>query len=157
MPARYQGGHLVLKINFLNGRLFNRLLHLDGRAEYSAEQGKILSALWLDSPRTIANISAITGLAKSTLTSMLKRLEDQGHITITSSPDDARVKLVGLTQRGKDQEKIGNAVSKQLAEQFYKGFTDEEKDQLDQLLLRVEANLNEGLNTVGCAPRKGEE
>lgn len=50
MPASKKGGYLTLHIQLLNARLFNHLLAADGRALYSAEQGKILSSLWEKEP-----------------------------------------------------------------------------------------------------------
>ena len=68
------GGYLVSKIQHYNGRLFNRYLTEDGRAVYNAEQGKILSALWEQNPQTVSMLAPKTGLAKSSLTLMLKNL-----------------------------------------------------------------------------------
>lgn len=146
MPATKRGGHLNLLINHLNGRLFNRLLKNDGRALYSAEQGKILSALWDRHPQTATELSQITGLANSTLTPMLKRLEtEQGLITSVVAEDDKRKKLFDLTELGQEQKHVGEEVSDQLSEIFYSGFTDAEIDQLEDYLRRIVDNLTSAM------------
>lgn len=146
MTISKSGSYLTLQVRFLNGRLFNRLLAQDGRAIYSAEQGKILSALWRKSPQTATDIAIVTGLANNTLTQMLKKLEEKGLITSGPHPTDKRKRLFDLTDLGKSQEVVGNEVSRELDDIFYKGFSDQEIAQLDGYLERVVANLQEGLD-----------
>ena len=73
-------GYFISHIRLLNARLFNKLLSEEENAKYSAEQGKILSALWIKNPQTATDISIKTGLANNTLSNMLKKLEEQGLI-----------------------------------------------------------------------------
>ena len=94
MPASKKGGYLTLHIQLLNARLFNYLLAADGRALYSAEQGKILSSLWEKEPQTATELAGHTGLANNTLTAMLKRLMDQKLIQCLSHPKDKRKKTL---------------------------------------------------------------
>lgn len=58
MPGKY-GGYLILKIRLYNGRLFNRLLNRNPDALYSAEQGKILSALWENEPQSAVHLGEV--------------------------------------------------------------------------------------------------
>lgn len=145
MPASKKGGYLTLHIQLLNARLFNYLLAADGRALYSAEQGKILSSLWEKEPQTATELAGHTGLANNTLTAMLKRLMDQKLIQYLSHPKDKRKKLYTLTALGKEQEIIGDKVSHQLADIFYQGFSEEEIEQADGYLERILHNLEDGL------------
>ncbi len=155
MAATKKGGYLTLKIHLLNGRLFNRLLNNDGRALYNAEQGKIISALWDKHPQTASDLAQVTGLANSTLTLMLKRLEDEQGLVISKHDTvDKRKKWFDLTETGAAQEEVGNAVSEKLSSIFYNGFQEEEIEQLEGLLTRILNNLETAMEEI---PKKSEK
>ena len=134
-------GYFISHIRLLNARLFNKLLSEEENAKYSAEQGKILSALWIKNPQTATDISIKTGLANNTLSNMLKKLEEQGLIYSCSHENDQRKKLFCLTDEGKAQEEIGRKISEELNEIFYKGFSEGEKRELNNYLERALINL----------------
>lgn len=141
MAKTKQGGYLNMKINHLNARLFNKLLSSDGRALYNAEQGKILSSLWMKHPQSAVELTSSTGLAKSSLSIMLSRLEEQGLITSALDTVDKRKKMFDLTDVGLSQQEVGDSVSEELSQIFYKGFSEEEIEQLEGYLERVLNNL----------------
>lgn len=144
MIEKARGGYLTLHVQLLNGRLFQRLLSKDAEACYRSEQGKILSSLWEhQGEQTATDIALQTGLANNTLTSMLKRLEEKGLIRFTEHPKDKRKKLVCLTELGWQQQQVDKRVSQELADVFYKGFSDEEITQYEAYLGRILENLRE--------------
>ncbi len=149
MAITKNGGYLTLKIHLLNGRLFNRLLANDGRARYNAEQGKIISALWDKRPQTASELAQVTGLANSTLTLMLKRLEEeQGLVVSVQDAKDKRKKWFDLTQEGVEQELVGNEVSDRLSSIFYDGFEEREIEQLESYLERILKNLETAMAEI---------
>ncbi len=149
MAVTKNGGYLTLKIHLLNGRLFNRLLANDGRALYNAEQGKIVSALWDKRPQTASELAKVTGLANSTLTLMLKRLEEeQGLVVSVQDQKDKRKKWFDLTPVGVDQEQVGNQISEKLSDIFYDGFEEQEIEQLEKYLERILGNLETAMADI---------
>lgn len=136
-----KGGYLTLKIRLLNTRLFNRYLTADPRACYNAEQGKILSALWDHHPQTATELAQVTGLTNSSLSLMLRRLEEQGLLMSEQSPLDKRKRVFDLTEQGANQQQVGDDVSQRLSAVFYKGFSDAEVAAVDGYLERILANL----------------
>lgn len=143
------GGYLILKIRLLNARLFNRYLSQAPNALYNAEQGKILSALWAEAPQSAVELSQVTGLAASTLSLMLKRLEEQGLIISQADPRDGRKKAYDLTALGKSQQAVGREVSQRLSDVFYKGFSAEEIVQTEEYLQRILDNLSQAMEEAG--------
>ncbi|MGT2799062.1 MarR family winged helix-turn-helix transcriptional regulator [Streptococcus marmotae] len=143
-----KGGYLTLKIRLLNGRLFNRYLSMDERALYNAEQGKILSALWDRSPQTATDLSQVTGLANSSLSLMLKRLEEKGLLVSQVSTEDKRKRMVDLTPLGASQKSVGEAISQQLSDVFYRGFSEKEIEAVEGYLERILKNLEAQANQV---------
>lgn len=128
----------------MNGRIFNKILSSEKRAKFSSEQGKILYCLWRKTPLTATDLSIETGLAKNTLTSMLKRLEKSGLVCSYPHPSDKRMRYFDLTEEGKKQKFVGEAASKKLSEIFYKNFTKEDSQIFEELLDRIIKNLETG-------------
>ncbi|MFA9413376.1 MarR family winged helix-turn-helix transcriptional regulator [Streptococcus sp. E29BA] len=145
--TKEQGGYRATHISLLNGRLFQHLLAQEPEALYTGEQGKILHCLWLHGGRgTATDIAIHTGLANNTLTSMLKRLEEQGLIVPQPCPNDKRKKIWHLTDKGWGQEVIGKRVSECLSIIFYEGFSEEEVTTFISYQKRILDNLRRGLD-----------
>ena len=141
--------HLVAHhIRLLNGRIFQKLLSQDPEALYRSEQGKILTVLWKSETgcATATDIALATGLTNNTLTSMIKKLEEQNLVIISPCGIDKRKKYVKLTEQGWSQKEVGNRVSKKLDAIFYKGFLEEEIRQFENYQERILANLKEKAN-----------
>lgn len=138
--------HLVAHhIRLLNGRIFQKLLRQDPDSLYRSEQGKILAVLWNSKTgcATATDIALATGLANNTLTTMIKKLEEQNLVIISPCGIDKRKKYVKLTEQGWSQKEVGNRVSKKLDAIFYKGFSEEEIRQFEAFQERILANLKE--------------
>ena len=137
------GGYQALQIRLLNGRIFQKLLSKEPDAKYRSEQGKILTVLWQkeDGRATATDIALASGLANNTLTSMIKKLVDQGLVTIEQSNQDKRKKFIVLTKLGWAQKEIGDRVSKELGEIFYQGFSDQEIREFEAYQERIISNL----------------
>ena len=143
--------HLVAHhIRLLNGRIFQKLLSQDPEALYRSEQGKILTVLWKSETgcATATDIALATGLTNNTLTSMIKKLEEQNLVIISPCGIDKRKKYVKLTEQGWSQKEVGNRVSKKLDAIFYKGFSGEEIRQFENYQERILENLKEKANEV---------
>ena len=137
------GGYQALQIRLLNGRIFQKLLSKEPDAQYRSEQGKILTVLWQneDGRATATDIALASGLANNTLTTMIKKLVDQGLVTIEQSDQDKRKKFVVLTELGWEQKEIGDRVSKELGEIFYQGFSNQEIREFEAYQERIITNL----------------
>ena len=143
--------HLVAHhIRLLNGRIFQKLLNQDPEALYRSEQGKILAVLWNSETgcATATDIALVTGLTNNTLTSMIKKLEEQNLVIISPCEMDKRKKYVKLTEQGWSQKEVANRVSKKLDAIFYKGFSEEEIRQFENYQERILENLKEKANEV---------
>ncbi len=138
---RSEGGFLLSKVHQLMGRVFNRLLREHG-IELNSAQGRILFVLWERDGIPITELAQATMLSKSTLTSMLDRLEEAGHLRREPSPEDRRVTLITLTERNRLLKDRYDRVSKEMTELFYEGFSTEEVDSFEGYLRRVLGNLS---------------
>src|SRR5512139_375521 len=64
-------------------------------------QAAALEALGAEGPQRLGELSRQLGIAPSTLTRNLLRLEEEGLVAREADPDDARAARVGLTARGR--------------------------------------------------------
>ena len=70
-----QGGFLITRIKQVGGRVFERILSEKNIDAFNGSQGRILYILWQKDGVPISELSKETGLATTTLTSMLDRME----------------------------------------------------------------------------------
>ena len=142
MIRQREGGFLLAKIHQVSGRIFARILKEHG-VDINPAQGRILFALWKEDGIPISELARKTQLDKSTLTSMLDRLEKAGHITRIRPKKDRRTILIRLTEKDKNLHEVYNKVSEEMTGKFYKEFSREEIDEFENYLKRILANLAE--------------
>ena len=114
-----------------------------GIDEFNGAQGHILYVLWQEDNLPIVELGRRTGLAKTTLTGMLDRMESQGHITRSYDVKDRRKIRIRLTDSARRLEDKYNQVSDEMSRLFYQGFTDDEILKLDAGLEKILKNLEE--------------
>lgn len=136
-----QGGFLIAKIKQVGGRRFERILHDKNIDAFNGAQGKILYVLWQKGHMTATDISKESGLAKTTLTSMLMRMREQGLVYIGENSDDRRSTLVGLTPKAASLKEEYENVSREMQDVYYRGFEEEEIDLFESYLQRILDNL----------------
>ena len=74
------GGFLVTKIKQLGDRIFEKILSEKNIDAFNGAQGRILYVLWQEDGISIRSLSTKCGLAITSLTTMLERMENQGLI-----------------------------------------------------------------------------
>ncbi|MCI9217945.1 MarR family transcriptional regulator [Lachnospiraceae bacterium 42-17] len=136
-----QGGNLISQIKRLSDRIFERILANQNIDTFNGAQGRILYVLWQTEHISLRELSDRTGLAATTLTSMIDRIEHAGLIRRIPDKTDRRKTLLTLTDTAKGLEKDYMAVSEQMTEIFYAGFSREEILQCEMLLGRIHENL----------------
>jgi DNA-binding MarR family transcriptional regulator len=99
--------------------------------------------LWNNKELTIKEIGKITGLAKTSLTSMLDRMEEKGLIRRKDNSEDKRSIKIMLTDKAKELEKDYNDISNKMSNIFYKNFSDKEINEIENYLERIISNLEE--------------
>jgi DNA-binding MarR family transcriptional regulator len=135
-----QGGFLVSKIHQAGGRVFARILRRHAVALNPA-QGRIMFVLWREGPMPISDLARRTSLGKSTLTSMLDRLEASGHLRRVRSATDRRVIRVEATAGDAAAQDVFAAASREMVAVFYAGFAEHEIDRFEADLARILDNL----------------
>jgi DNA-binding MarR family transcriptional regulator len=146
MINKTRGGFLISKIKQIQGRVFERLLNDSNITELNSAQGRILFVLWEEDNIPITELSEKTGLAKTTLTSMLDRLEQSDHIKRKRDLMNRKIVRITLTENAKQLKSQYDDVSAQMSDIFYRDFTDSEILQFEKSLEKVLKNLKEVMN-----------
>lgn len=141
MVEKTQGGFLISQIKQTQGRIFDRLLKEYGIDDFNGPQGRILYVLWQEDNLPISEIGKKTSLAKTTLTSMLDRMEEHGHIQRNYDPGDRRQIRITLTDKAKALNDKYAEVTDRMNHIFYEGFPDEAILAFDNDLQRILNNL----------------
>lgn len=143
MSRQREAGILIAKIHQLTGRIFNQKLKDNKLDKLNPAQGRIMFVLWNKNSLPIHELSKETQLSKSTLTSMLDRLEEAGYIKRTPSKTDRRKIIINLIKVDKEFEQNYINVSNEMLNLFYNDFSEEEIDLFESFLKRLLNNLVE--------------
>ena len=142
MNKKSQAGFLMAKIRQVGERIFVRMSKQYG-IEINPAQGRIMFALWQKDGISINELAKKTQLKKSTMTSMLDRLEKIGYIKRQYSKTDRRKILIQRTKKDRIMEKKYVEVSGEMTKLFYNGFSRSQIDRFENDLERILDNLTE--------------
>jgi DNA-binding MarR family transcriptional regulator len=141
MTAAREGGFLIAQIYQIAGRIFEKKLKNLDLVEITPSQGRILFALSKEDDISIQELSQRTSLGKSTLTAMLDKLEEMGHIRRVPSRRDRRKIHVCLMEKDKLLQQTYISVSEEMTQLTYAAFTPKEIDLFETFLKRILENL----------------
>ncbi len=136
-----QAGHIISQIKRLSDRIFERILTKRNIDAFNGAQGRILYVLWQEESISLRDLSDRTGLAATTLTSMIDRMEAAGLVRRVPDQHDRRKTLLTLTEKARNLQQDYTAVSGQMADIFYAGFTEDEILLCESMLERIYENL----------------
>ena len=135
------GGFLVTKVKQLGDRIFQKILSEKDVDAFNGPQGRILYVLWQEDGVPIKTISEKSGLAITSLTTMLERMEKNELISRRQDEADRRKTLLFLTQKARNLKQDYDSVSEQMGEIYYDGFTKKEIIEFESYLERIMNNL----------------
>ena len=136
-----QGGFLITKIKQLGDRVFEKVLSAKSIHAFNGPQGRILYVLWQTDGIPIRILSEQCGLAITSLTTMLERMEAKGLIRRVQDREDKRKTLLYLTENARALKRDYDEVSRQMTEIYYQGFSEEEIVRFERDLDRIRQNL----------------
>lgn len=132
---------MVSHIHSITADFVTERLSQKGMTDFASSHGNILFQLSRVPDMTLSELTQKINRDKSTTTVLVRKLENEGLIILTDNPDDKRSRKISLTEKGRQYNKQTSELSKELLETFYKGFTEEEKEQFVNYLKRIEENF----------------
>jgi len=112
-------------------------------AEYDLNraQSGILFALHQEDSMSQKELAKRLNVTPPSITSMIKKMEQEGYITRKADEQDQRVMRLTLAQKGKDCIDYVIKTAEKLEEIVFEGMTAEEKMLFRRLLLQILENL----------------
>ena len=129
------------QIRHLSGRIWERLLKESGVDIFNGAQGRILYVLWEHGDLTITQLGKLTSLAKTTLTSMLDRMEAGGLIKRVPDTKNRRQVFIVVTEKAKEYREQYEWLSDNMNRIFYQGFSVAEVEEFEDKLRKIVKNL----------------
>jgi len=137
------GGFLMSQVRHLSGRVGETLLKESGVDVFNGAQGRILYVLWEHGSMTITQLGKLTSLAKTTLTSMLDRMEAGGLVRRIPDRENRRQIFIEATEKANAYRVKYDWISDRMSEIFYRGFTEAEITGFENQLRKIIQNLEE--------------
>ncbi len=131
----------VSHIHSLTADFLKKRLAQNGFDDFASSHGNILFQLGVNGCITMKELAAKINRDKSTTTVLVRKLEAEGLVSETPSPDDRRNKLLSLTPKGAKYNTIMQELSAELQEKFYQGFDQSEIIQFGEFLERIVHNF----------------
>lgn len=103
--------------------------------------GNIIFALLSNEQMTMKDLATVIRRDKSTVTTLVAKLENLGYVERLTCPDDNRISFVRLTVKGRELREPFEAISDGLIETGLRGLSSLEKEQLSKTLLKIIENF----------------
>lgn len=129
---------LISRIHTLSAEFLNKKLSSD---KFVSSHGFILFQLSENEKLTMSELSEKINRDKSTSTVLIRKLEKEGLVKTETCKNDNRVKYISLTEEGKKFNTFTKEISKTIQEVCYKDFSEEEKETLLHLLVKMCRNI----------------
>ena len=134
-------GFYISRIKQINTRLLNKLLAQKNITAFNGEQGRILHVLWENDGISNQELSKKSGLAMSSLTTMLERMEEKNLLTRKGCSKDKRRCLLFLTEHANSLKKEYDEISEKMTRLFFEGISEVERLAFEKTLENVLHNL----------------
>lgn len=134
-------GFYIGRIKQINTRLLNKLLAQKNITAFNGEQGRILHVLWENDGISNQELSKRSGLAMSSLTTMLERMEEKNLLTRKGCPKDKRKCLLFLTEYANSLKKEYDEISDKMTKLSFEGISEDERLTFEKTLENILHNL----------------
>ena len=134
-------GFYIIRIKQVNTRLLNKFLAQKNITAFNGEQGRILHVLWENDRISNRELSKKSGLAMSSLTTMLERMEEKKLLERRVDENDKRKILIFLTDYAKSLKSEYDEISDKMTEISFEGISDEERLAFEATLEKVLYNF----------------
>ena len=119
----------------------NKFLAQKNITAFNGEQGRILHVLWENDGISNRELSKKSGLAMSSLTTMLERMEEKKLLERRVDENDKRKILIFLTDYAKSLKSEYDEISDKMTEISFEGISDEERLAFEATLEKVLYNF----------------
>ena len=142
MKTEYQMGFLLSRATWAMNNFVNRMLRENDLADISVAYFAVLQALWGNDGLSISDLGERAQLEKSTMTSLIDRMEGAGLVRREDHPTDRRAYRICLTARGKElEEKLDQVVSR-VYQHLTRGIPEKDLQKSTEVCMRLIENAS---------------
>lgn len=136
-------GFEIKRMDNLLKRRINVMVKKKGIDEITMMHSFIIHYIYDNRDRDIyqKDIEKVFHMNRSTITNMVKYLEEQGYITRRQVPSDARLKKLGLTEKGERLHQIIGEAIHETEKKMQNALTTQEKEQFIRLSHKIRSQL----------------
>lgn len=126
-------------------RKFSEAIRQAGAEDLSAMQGHVIGYLYFCRDKDVfqRDIEETFNITRSSVTGIVKLMEEKGYLTRQSVQGDARLKKLTLTRKGLEHHQRAMAAIDQVETAALRDFSQEEIDLFRSLCTRIRTNLSE--------------
>jgi len=138
--------NLLKLISNLNNKLSNYIvegMEEAGVNDFALSHGNILINFTNVKEMNFRELSKKINKSPQTMTTLVRKLEQEGYLSLKKDPQDKRNKLVSLTQKGQDFLPVMHNISSELYQKQYQNLTESEAAKLKELLMKVTASFDD--------------
>jgi DNA-binding MarR family transcriptional regulator len=140
MKIEYQVGFLLSRATWAMNNFVNRILRESGLNDISVAYFAVLQALWENDGMSISDLGEKAQLEKSTMTSLIDRMEGAGLLRREDHPTDRRAYRISLTERGKELEKLLDQVVSRAYHHLTRGITEKDLQKSVEICKQIVQN-----------------
>ena len=119
LKIKRKGGYFISRIQKISSRIFSQKL-IENGIEISHGQGRLLFILWDNDGISVQELAEKTSLSKSTVSSLLKKLNKSGHVSIDHPPGNNRKKSVRFLENNIDLKEKYSKISNEMNALYYR-------------------------------------
>lgn len=133
--------HMIAAVNDKVNRYLVQELKSHNIKGIAPSHGDLIGALCLVDQMTMKELAACINKDKSTVTALVKKLIDLGYIKKEVDPNDNRVSLVSLSDKGRSIKPDILDISKKMRERAFRHLSGKDRQTLVELLDKVHSNF----------------
>lgn len=138
-----QAMSLISRIHTSSADFLTEQLAEKGLPNFSTSHGFILFQLAQSGALSMGELASRVNRDKSTLTVLVRKLQQEGFVEITGNENDKRSRIITLTEKGRAYNDVTSKLSSDLLAKFFRGFTKQEQKQLCEFLARIKSNFDD--------------
>jgi DNA-binding MarR family transcriptional regulator len=142
MKMEYQVGFLLSRATWAMNNFVNRMLRESELTDISVAYFAVLHALWENDGMSISDLGEKAQLEKSTMTSLIDRMEGARLLRREDHPTDRRAYRICLTARGKELEKKLDQVVNRAYQHLTKGISEKDLQKAIEICKQLVQNAD---------------
>jgi len=134
--------HLISKTRRLINEYLTNEMEEAGIHGFVPSHGDIICTLLKHPQMTMTELAEAIRRDRSTVTTLVKKLQQSGYVLLQENPQDTRSRLVSLTDTGRQLKDEFHPISMRLTQSIWQGISKEERMQFRSILDKIIRNFS---------------